>query len=149
MTTTSQSCSPFWELVGAGCGACSPAGSDVAAPGDSDADSVAPVSAAASSCGPASARSACAMTAPWLTLSPSATFMAVMVPSNGAGTSSVALSDSSVIRACSASIVSPSATSTSMISTASKSPMSGTLMSSAMNSSLNGLEPLLLQQEGA
>jgi ABC-type lipoprotein release transport system permease subunit len=49
------------------------------------------------------------------------------VPASGAGTSMVALSDSSVIRLCSASTLSPSDTRTSITSTSSKSPMSGTV----------------------
>ncbi len=70
-----------------------------------------------------------AMTSPSETLSPSATFISVILPAAEEGTSSVALSDSSVIRGCSFSTSSPSATSTSMTSTESKSPISGTLTS--------------------
>ncbi len=57
------------------------------------------------------------------------TLTCLTVPPNGAGISMLALSDSSVISESSAAIVSPSETSTSMISTSSKSPMSGTGMS--------------------
>src|SRR5690554_3519932 len=77
------------------------------------------------------------MTSPFETLSPTLTRTSLRVPAKGAGTSMVALSLSSVISDCSCSMLSPGATSTSMTSTASKSPMSGTVISftSAMTSS--------------
>jgi hypothetical protein len=53
-------------------------------------------------------------------------------PANGAGTSIVALSDSSVTSGSSSLTASPGATSTSMIGTSEKSPMSGTSTSLAV-----------------
>ncbi|KAG1260725.1 hypothetical protein G6F66_014396 [Rhizopus arrhizus] len=67
-------------------------------------------------------------TAPSATLSPTFTAMDFTTPPCDAGISIEALSDSTVIRLCSALIVSPTATSTSMTSTSLKSPMSGTLI---------------------
>src|SRR6185312_5905761 len=66
-----------------------------------------------------------AMTAPSETSSPTLSFISFTVPANGDGTSIVALSDSSVIRLCSFSTLSPALTSTSMTGTPSW-PMSGT-----------------------
>jgi hypothetical protein len=63
------------------------------------------------------------------TLSPTETFRSWTVPANGAGTSIVALSDSSVTSGSSAATVSPGETSSSMTGTSSKSPMSGTVTS--------------------
>ena len=63
------------------------------------------------------------------TVSPTATFSSRTTPACGAGTSIVALSDSSVISGSSGATSSPGATSTSMIGTSAKSPMSGTLIS--------------------
>ena len=51
------------------------------------------------------------------------------MPANGAGTSIVALSDSSVTSGSSGATLSPGETSTSMIGTSEKSPMSGTTTS--------------------
>ena len=68
---------------------------------------------------------------PSLTLSPTLTSNASTVPPPGAGTSIVALSDSSVINGSSALTASPSFTWISMIGTSLKSPMSGTLTSVA------------------
>ncbi len=62
---------------------------------------------------------------PLLTLSPTFTFSDLTVPDSDDGISIEALSDSTVIRLCSASTESPSLTSTSMTSTSSKSPISG------------------------
>ena len=56
----------------------------------------------------------------------------MIVPADGAGTSIVALSDSSVISESSTPTVSPGFTSTSMTGTSLKSPMSGTLTSIAL-----------------
>ncbi|KAG0771028.1 hypothetical protein G6F22_016854 [Rhizopus arrhizus] len=76
----------------------------------------------------ASAASTSSTTAPSATLSPTFTAMDFTTPPCDAGISIEALSDSTVIRLCSALIVSPTATSTSMTSTSLKSPMSGTLI---------------------
>src|SRR5262245_8998295 len=74
----------------------------------------------------ASSTSSVAISEPWLTLSPTATCSARTTPAAGDGISIVAFSLSSVIRLCSARTRSPGATSTSITSTSSKSPMSGT-----------------------
>src|SRR3954468_3533674 len=66
---------------------------------------------------------------PSLTLSPALTRIFSTVPDDGAGTSMVALSDSSVRSGSSALIASPSLTRISMIGTSLKSPMSGTVTS--------------------
>jgi hypothetical protein len=63
---------------------------------------------------------------PWATLSPTLTLSSCTTPANGAGTSIVALSDSSVTSGSSSETVSPAETSTSITGTSSKSPMSGT-----------------------
>jgi len=70
-----------------------------------------------------------ASTTPSATLSPTLTFNSVTTPDTGEGMSMVALSDSSVINESSAFTVSPTLTSSSMIGTSLKSPMSGTLTS--------------------
>ena len=67
------------------------------------------------------------MTLPSLTLSPTLTFNSLTVPADGAGTSIVALSDSSVTSGSSGFTASPGLTKTSMTGTSLKSPMSGTL----------------------
>src|SRR6478672_123194 len=78
-----------------------------------------------------------AITAPSETASPSLTFSALITPSAIAGTSMVALSDSSVTRPWSFFTVSPTATRISMTGTSPWLPMSGTLLSmSAMTGSL-------------
>ena len=66
---------------------------------------------------------------PSLTLSPTLTTTSFTVPAEGAGTSIVALSDSSVTSASSAFTASPAFTSTSITGTSLKPPMSGTLTS--------------------
>lgn len=71
-------------------------------------------------------------TLPSLTLSPSFTVMDSTTPPRGAGTSIVALSDSSETSGSSAFTVSPGFTKISMTGTSLKSPMSGTLMSIAL-----------------
>src|SRR5574343_635952 len=68
-------------------------------------------------------------TEPWLTLSPSLTLSSFTTPACDDGISIEALSDSTVIRLCSAFTVSPGLTSTSMMATSLKSPMSGTCTS--------------------
>ena len=70
-----------------------------------------------------------AITSPSETLSPVPTFSSLMTPASGAGTSIAALSVSSVISGDSFSTSSPAFTSRSMISTPSKSPISGTFTS--------------------
>ena len=59
-------------------------------------------------------------------MSPTFTFTSSTVPSEGEGTSMLALSDSSTISGCSGSTASPALTSTSMTGTSAKSPRSGT-----------------------
>src|ERR1700722_8408787 len=66
------------------------------------------------------------MMTPCDTLSPTLTLISWTTPPSGAGTSIVALSDSSVISGSSALTVSPGLTSTSITGTSVKSPMSGT-----------------------
>src|SRR3990167_826352 len=68
-------------------------------------------------------------TVPCLTLSPSLTLSSVTTPPSLAGISMEALSDSTVIRLCSGLMVSPTLTSSSMTATSSRSPISGTLIS--------------------
>src|SRR5436190_16598538 len=69
------------------------------------------------------------ITLPSLTLSPTLTLRSFTVPAAGAGTSIVALSDSSVTSESSAFTASPGLTKTSITGTSLKSPMSGTLTS--------------------
>src|SRR5208282_3826670 len=66
---------------------------------------------------------------PWLTLSPSLTSTCSTLPSDGAGTSMVALSDSKVMSGSSVFTTSPGFTWMSTIGTSLKSPISGTLTS--------------------
>ena len=77
---------------------------------------------------------------PSLTWSPTLTSTSPTVPADGAGTSSVALSDSSVSSGSSALTLSPGATCTSMIGTSLKSPMSGTRTSVGMGLPLRPVE---------
>ena len=69
------------------------------------------------------------MTEPSLTLSPILMLKPVITPAWLEGISIDALSDSTVIKLCSALTVSPTLTSNSMTATSAKSPISGTLMS--------------------
>ena len=66
---------------------------------------------------------------PCLTLSPNFTLSSFTTPACEQGISMEALSDSTVIKLCSALTTSPGFTSSSMTVTSSKSPMSGTLIS--------------------
>jgi hypothetical protein len=68
-------------------------------------------------------------TEPCLTLSPNFTRSSFTTPAVEEGISIDALSDSTVIKDCSAFTVSPTLTNSSMTATSSKSPMSGTLTS--------------------
>src|SRR5512133_1219340 len=77
-------------------------------------------------------------TVPSETLSPTITVIDAIVPDNGAGTSIVALSDSSVTSASSAFTTSPTLTSTSITGTSLKSPMSGTRTSATPAGALVG-----------
>ena len=81
---------------------------------------------------PAAIGSKTTMTEPSLTLSPSLTRTSRTVPAAGAGTSIVALSDSSVTSESSAFTTSPGLTKISMTGMSLKSPMSGTLISMAL-----------------
>ena len=85
---------------------------------------------------PASA-SIVAIRSPSETSAPTLTFTSLIVPAKGAGTSMVALADSSVTRPWSLSTWSPGLTITSITGTPWKSPMSGTFASrtSAMSGS--------------
>src|SRR5690554_7667015 len=76
------------------------------------------------------------LSSPSETVSPSLTNTRTTLPPLGDGTSMLALSDSSVIRVSSGSMTSPSDTATSMISTASLPPISGTLMISLLKVAL-------------
>src|SRR6478672_8922196 len=76
------------------------------------------------------------ITEPWLTLSPILMPMAVTTPESGAGTSIVALSDSSETIGSSAFTVSPTFTKISMTGTSLKSPMSGTRTSATPTGAL-------------
>ncbi len=66
------------------------------------------------------------MSAPFATLSPTLTLICFTTPACDEGISIEALSDSTVISESSTAMVSPTLTNTSMISTESKSPISGT-----------------------
>ncbi|MOA03989.1 hypothetical protein D3C78_1235210 [compost metagenome] len=81
--------------------------------------------ATAGAAGAAAALSMTAITEPCLTLSPRATRSSLSTPAWLEGISIEALSDSTVSSDCSALIVSPTWTSTSITDTSSKSPMSG------------------------
>ena len=76
------------------------------------------------------------ITSPSETVSPTATRSSVTTPAWGAGISIEALSDSTTIRLCSTSMVSPGATKTSTISAPSAPPMSGILIGAAAMSCL-------------
>ena len=102
--------------TGAGAGAATGAGAGAAA-----------VGAGAAAAAPAT--SSISTSEPSATLSPSATFISLITPACELGISIEALSDSTVIRLCSALMVSPALTRTSMIVTSLKSPMSGTFTS--------------------
>src|SRR5262245_26488769 len=78
------------------------------------------------------------ITVPSLTQSPTLTFRSATFPPSGEGTSIEALSDSSVTSGCSAAMVSPGLTMTSMIGTSLKSQMSGTRPSARPASALVG-----------
>src|SRR5947207_548154 len=78
------------------------------------------------------------ITVPSDTLSPIFTFISWTTPPSGAGTSIVALSDSSVISASSAFTVSPGLTWISMTGMSLKSPMSGTRTSATPPGALTG-----------
>jgi hypothetical protein len=73
---------------------------------------------------------------PSRTLSPTLTRTSLIVPDAGDGTSSVALSDSSVMSESSAFTASPGLTKISMIGMSVKSPISGTFTSNVLNRSL-------------
>src|SRR5439155_3116371 len=75
----------------------------------------------------APAASSVRITLPSLTLSPTLTLSSLTTPADGAGTSMVALSDSSVTRASSGLTESPGLTKISITGTSLNSPMSGTL----------------------
>ncbi|MPM78422.1 hypothetical protein SDC9_125433 [bioreactor metagenome] len=81
-------------------------------------------------------------TSPTLTLSPTFSVSAVMVPAAGDGISIDALSDSTVNSDCSAVTVSPTFTSSSITATSLKSPMSGILMSMATGAAFSLPRPL-------
>ena len=78
------------------------------------------------------------MIEPSLTLSPVLTLISRTVPESGAGTSIVALSDSSAISGSSAFTLSPALTKISMTGTSLKSPISGTRTSATPAGALTG-----------
>ena len=78
------------------------------------------------------------MIEPSLTLSPVLTLISRTVPERGAGTSIVALSDSSAISGSSAFTLSPALTKISMTGTSLKSPISGTRTSATPAGALTG-----------
>src|SRR5205814_5989391 len=78
------------------------------------------------------------ITEPSLTLSPTLTLIALTTPESGAGTSIVALSDSSEMSGSSAFTVSPTLTKISITGTSVKSPMSGTRTSATPAGALTG-----------
>ena len=82
------------------------------------------------------AASSSRITSPSETVSPTATRSSVTTPAWGAGISIEALSDSTTIRLCSTSMVSPGATKTSTISAPSAPPISGILIGATAMSCL-------------
>ena len=98
----------------------------------------APAAAAAARRAGASPVASDRITEPSLTLSPTLTRIACTTPDSGAGTSIVALSDSSETSGSSAFTVSPTLTKISMTGTSLKSPMSGTRTSATPAGALTG-----------
>ena len=127
--TTSVREPPDFFFFGAGL-----ASSDLASDGASDFSSVcSDLSSAASSEPPASPLAASMpITSPSFTLSPTLTVILLILPATGAGSSTEALSDSTVRIGSSSSTESPSLTMISMISTSSAPPRSGTLISCSL-----------------
>src|SRR5438105_1320846 len=142
--TDGDACAPRNASSSTGAAAGLAGGADSAAAGAAGADSAAAGAAGAGAAGgsvagvsvfaPAAPPAAGAavvskvrMTLPSLTLSPTLTLSSLTVPADGAGTSIVALSDSSVTNGSSGFTASPGLTKTSMTGTSLKSPMSGTL----------------------
>src|SRR5437773_3336712 len=136
--TDGDACAPrnAWSSTGAAAGLAGGAGSAAAAVfGEGAAEGA---GTGASAFAPAAPPGAAApvvsrvrKTLPSLTLSPTLTFNSLTVPADGAGTSIVALSDSSVTSGSSGFTTSPGLTKTSMTGTSLKSPMSGTLTATA------------------
>src|SRR5690349_7369833 len=119
-------------LAGAAAAGAGGAAAVAAAALDVAADGAAGGAGLAGACAGAGASAACSSVRirwPSLTLSPTLTPTDLTVPAAGAGTSIVALSDSSVTSESSALTASPGLTRTSMTGTSVKSPMSGTLTS--------------------
>ena len=115
------------EGTAAGAEAAAGAGEGAAAGATAGADAGAGAGAAATAtAAPAAAASTCIITLPCLTLSPTLTSMDLTTPPIEVGISIEALSDSTVIKLCSALTVSPTLIRISITSTVSKSPMSGT-----------------------
>ena len=125
VVTGAARCSAF-----SGCDSPSCAGTAVdGAAGSRGAAAIAkPSPPSAAACGFASTSST-TIGEPSETLSPSSTLSSLTIPSDGDGTSVVALSDSMVMSDCSARTSSPGLTIISMTSTSLKSPMSGSLTS--------------------
>ena len=105
-------------------GAASAAGASAGAAGAAAAGAAAGAGVAASP-----ATSSMSTSEPFFTLSPKPTLSSLTTPAWLDGISIEALSDSTVIRLCSALTLSPGLTSSSMTATSSKSPMSGTVTS--------------------
>ena len=125
MSGIRSSIGPATTLPGAVAGAAVAAGAAAAGAGAKGAGATAPESAPA----PAPSTSSTKTSAPCATLSPKLTFSSLTTPAWLEGISIDALSLSTVIKDCSSLMVSPTFTISSMTVTSSKSPMSGTLIS--------------------
>ncbi|MDH6594855.1 hypothetical protein M2165_004744 [Variovorax sp. TBS-050B] len=113
-------------------GAAAGAGAAAAGAGAGAAAAGAGAGAGAGAAAPAAASaSSTSTTEPSFTLLPTWTLISFTTPAPDDGISIDALSDSTVMSDCSALTVSPTFTSTSITATSSKSPMSGTLTSTA------------------
>src|SRR3954447_16572358 len=129
-TTSTASPPPAACARGPGTGP-APGGAGAAAGGAAAALAAGAAPSAAGGAAAAPSPSSNSTSDPSLTLSPTLTFISLTTPAALDGISIDALSLSTVISDCSAATRSPGLTSTSMISTSLKSPMSGTLTSSA------------------
>src|SRR5207249_5945303 len=132
--TDGDACAPRNASSSTGAAAGLAGGADSAAAGAAGAGAAGGAAAGVSVFAPAAPPAAGAavvsrvrITLPSLTLSPTLTLSSLTVPADGAGTSIVALSDSSVTSGSSGFTASPGLTKTSMTGTSLKSPMSGTL----------------------
>jgi hypothetical protein len=133
MTATSLKSPMSGTLTSTGPEAAGAAAGAGAAAAGAGAAAAAAGAAAGAGAGAAAAPSASSTstTEPSFTLPPTATLISFTTPAVDDGISIEALSDSTVMSDCSALTVSPTFTSTSITATSSKSPMSGTLTSTA------------------